>query len=298
MQYKDPRSSQEPFQKASFQPAEPDTRKQQAFVVSDPRSKALTHFYTMLCKYFMPDDIEGLGVLREEMGRNNASSSERFLLTVQYSGTELKSAAYGSVKDGALAIRFSLPTREGQLSGSGYEANLLLIESARDFSQEKGCELKVLFGEFVSRGESSGNRLMIEPGNGMRRLYVETGAVQGRHFRELPYHLPPLEWQTDGSPVRDGPPGHLQVAVAGWPSKILPGEIEPGLRSWWQSWYIRPRADFTSTAAWERHQELVWSLLERETLTALRQANSLVPVSALEREAMSRSGCVFHGVDS
>jgi RimJ/RimL family protein N-acetyltransferase len=248
-------------------------------VITDPNSPALAEFHNFLVKNFRPEEIEDLPVFINEL--ENENPNVHFILTVlrdPQSEHELASAAYGSVQNGVLAIRFTLTEAEARGTGISQEADKLLIDKAKEFCVRKGEELKALVCEAVELSEGYWNRQEIEPGNGMRRIYgQETG-------KEMHYELPPLAWNSDGTQAQDGITEHLQISIKGYQDKIPVLELENILRNWWQAWYIRPREQFESDDAWGLHKRAVWEILETKILAPIRQVGELTLLSKKERE--------------
>ena len=138
--------------------------------------------------------------------------------------------------------------------------------------------MKAFVGETNDNVESFVNKLEIEPGNMRRRLYLS------EEGKEVHYEIPPLSWNLDGTPSMEGTPEHLQVAVKGYPEKVPVLVLEEILKDWWSEWYIRPKEQFESEAAWELHKKTVWDILENKILAPMRNVSELKLTSKKERE--------------
>ncbi len=279
-------------------------------VILTPDSTSLADFHTLLTKKFRPGEVEPLEVFQDEMSRNsNPDSNVRFICVVARDplNNAVISGAYGSVQDGILAIRFTLtegdeylgaPVAE-QAQQPGFEdfrayrstgvsqwTDELLVEVAQE--QQKlmnpGKDLVALVCEAVPKSQHYWNKLEIEPGNGMRRLYKpESG-------EEVHYELPPLAWNADGTPAMEGITEHLQIAVKGHQDNVPVSELEEILRDWWQAWYIRPQDQFESNEAWELHQQTVWNILENNIIAPIRDAGELKLIAnAITRSELPKS---------
>lgn len=251
-------------------------------VIIGPDSPTLNDFHSFLGRVFNPDEIEPLDVFQREL--RNEKPGVRYILTALRDpdhSDRLISAAYGSVQNGVLAIRFTL-TEAGEArsyrgTGLSQIADFALIKEAEAYSQQKGVELKALVGEAVELSEGYWNRQEIEPGNGMKRMYLPSGD-------EIHYELPPLSWNSDGTPASNGIPEHLQLALRQSPDAVAVSELEDILRSWWAEWYIRPRDQFDTDDAWEQHKNTVWNVLEEKIIAPLQGVNELALISKAQRE--------------
>ncbi|MFA4873051.1 MAG: hypothetical protein WC659_03895 [Patescibacteria group bacterium] len=279
-------------------------------VVLTPDSRSLVDFHALLIKKFRPGEVEPLEVFQDEMSRNqNQDSNVRFIGVVARDplNNEVISGAYGSVQDGILAIRFTLtegdeylgtPATE-QAEKQGYQGfsayrstgvsqwvDELLVEVAREQQKLMNPEkdLVALVCEAVPKSQHYWNKLEIEPGNGMRRLYKpESG-------EEVHYELPPLAWNKDGTPAQEGITEHLQIAVKGHQDSVLVSELEKILKDWWKAWYIRPRDQFESNEAWELHKRTVWNILENNIIAPIRDAGELKLIAnAITRSELPKS---------
>jgi len=251
-------------------------------VIIGPESPTLTDFHEFLGKVFNPNEIEPLDVFQREL--RNEKPGVRYILTALRdpdNADRLVSAAYGSVQDGVLAVRFTL-TEAGEArsyrgTGLSQIADQALIKEAEAYSLQEGTELKALIGEAVDLSEGYWNRQEIEPGNGMKRMYLPRG-------EEMHYELPPLSWNPDGTPASDGIPEHLQLALKGSTENVSVAELSDILRSWWGEWYIRPREQFDSGDAWQKHQDTVWKVLDDKILSPLSEVDKLTFKTKAERE--------------
>ena len=291
-----------------------DRVKNEAEIITSPEAKSLADFHTLLTKNFKPGEVEPLSVFQEEMSQNkNPDSRVRFICTALKDplvrGNKLVSGAYGSVEDGILAIRLTLTEGKYYLldylvskqakqpgfagfrgyrgAGISQEADKLLLEEAR--RQQKlmnpGKRLNVMVCEAVSSSEAYWNGIEIESGNGMRRLYRPDNGKQ------IYYRLPPLDWNADGTPKSDKVVvENLQVAIANCPKQIPVDRLEQVLKTWWKSWYIRPRELFQDDEAWEKHKHTVNSILEEEILKPIKGLNELNLLSRDEREQKEKVG--------
>lgn len=279
-------------------------------VILTPDSRSLADFHALLIKKFRPGEVEPLEVFQEEMSRNEKPDSNvRFICVVvkEPLNNAVISGAYGSVQDGILAIRFTLtegdeyldtPTVE-QAQQPGFEdfrayrgtgvsqwTDELLVEVAREQQRQMNPEkeLVALVCEAVPKSQHYWNKLEIEPGNGMRRLHMpESG-------EEMHYELPPLAWNTDGTPSSEGMTEHLQIAVKGRQDSIPVSELGTILKDWWQAWYIRPREDFGNEEAWELHKKTVWDILENKIIAPIRDAGELKLIAnAITRSELPKS---------
>ncbi len=257
----------------------PERISHKAEVITDPESQTVQDFHEFLCKHFKQEEVEPVDVFRRELASNsNSDANARYLCTaLRGEKNNLISAAYGSVQGGVLAIRFTLTEISDRGTGVSQKADALLVDEAEKFCTAKGLDLRAYVGEAVDRSESYWNNMEIESGNGMRRLYA-TGS-------EIHYEIPPLAWNSDGTPAQDGIDEHLQVAVKGCSERVPVEVLQQILKDWWSQWYIRPRDQFESDAAWYDHQRVVWDILEIKILAPIRGAGELVLMSKKVREA-------------
>jgi len=252
-------------------------------VIIGPDSPALEDFHDFLGKVFDPNEIEPLEVFQREM--MNEKPATRYILTALRDPDHedrLVSAAYGSVQNGVLAVRFTL-TEAGEAKsyrgkGLSQVADQALIKEAEAYSLKEGVQLKALIGECVELSEGYWNTQEIEPGNGMKRMYLPDGS-------EMHYELPPLSWNKDGTPASNGIPEHLQLALRGSTETVKVAELENTLRSWWAEWYIRPRDQFDSDEAWQKHQQTVWKVLDEKVLAPLSSTEELKFKTKAQRSA-------------
>ncbi len=160
---------------------------------------------------------------------------------------------------------------------------------AEEIAEKQGYPLEAYICEAVELSERYWNRLEIEPGNGMRRIYAP-GTKE-----EIHYELPPLAWNRDGTPAAEGVPEHLQIAVKGQNDKLSVATLDRILTDWWQEWYIRPQEDFKDEEglqdkdAWDRHCNTVWEILNEKILAPLRESPTLDLISKDRREAVEKS---------
>jgi len=259
-----------------------------AEVITGPDSETLKHFHTFLGNFFKPEEVEPLEVWQRELANKNPDV--RYILTAlrdPKDQNKLVSAAYGSVQNGILAVRFTLTETHYRIPsysspGVSQTAIDLLINEAKKFCEEKTAKLQVYVCEAVDTSEGAWNAQEIEPGNGMRRIYLpETG-------EEIHYELPPLAWNPDGTPTQEGVNEHLQIAVKGYPEKVPVPVLEKTLKDWWKEWYIRPREQFESDKAWELHKKTVWDILETKVLVPMRQVSELTLMSKQERKTFKK----------
>ena len=262
-----------------------------AETVTDPTSDTLKAFHQMLSRHFQEEECEELETFQHELARNLRDPDVRFICVAMRDGKRIVSGAYGSAQDGILAVRFTVTEEPYRGKGISQRASQLLVDAARDFSAARGLELHTIAGECLDRTEAYVNGLCIEPGNPRRRLYLQS--ADGRSYSELHYEIPPLAWNRDGTPVRDGAVEHLQLAIAGQATEVSPAMLESILRRWWEVWYIRPLADFESPQAWQRHQQHVWDILENRILKPIRLEKGLVPLSKERRRELLTKGYVF-----
>lgn len=253
---------------------------QTAEIITNPESRTLVDFHEFLGHFFKPEEIEPLEVWQKELANKNPDV--RYILTAlrdPKNQNKLVSAAYGSVQNKILAIRFTLTEVSYRATGISQKADDLLIEEAKIFCEKKGVELRAYICEAVSDSEGYWNRQEIEKGNGMKRLYSsKTG-------EEVNYELPPLAWNKDGTPSMNGILEHLQVAVKGFSEKIPVLVLEKILKDWWNEWYIRPREQFESDEAWKLHKKTVWDILENKILAPMYSVSELTLKSKKERES-------------
>lgn len=187
-------------------------------IVTDPESQDFIGFYKLLSRNFVHGEIEPLSVFQREMTQNGSSvSPAKFICVVAKDpltrDREVVSGAYGSLlQGGVLAMRFTV-TEAGYLghppaqkasergykglrsyrgTGISQEVDRVFLETAQRIALEQGSPIKVFVCEAVDRSESYWNKLKIEPGNSMRRLYIPYTSS------EMFYRLPPLEWNKDG----------------------------------------------------------------------------------------------------
>ena len=260
-------------------PIEELREKYQAEIIVDPDSKTIDNFHQMLQPHFEEGEIEPVEVFHREMRRNRDPESDaRFILTFLRKGV---SGAYGSIQEGTLAIRFTLTEVSDRGTGVSQEADRLLIETAEEIGIQKGKPLEALVGECVERSESYWNRMEIEPGNGMKRAYFPDTK------EEIYYRLPPLEWNSDGTPSSDDViTEHLQVAAKGHPQEIPVARLKEIVNPWWDEWYIRPRDNFDSDQAWERHKETVKKIRD-DFFQQFEGYDRLELIAKYEREKIS-----------
>ncbi len=253
-----------------------------AEIITSPESQTLKDFHEFLGHFFKPEEIEPLEVWQRELANENPDT--RYILTAlrdPKDKNKLVSAAYGSIHNGILALRFTLTEVSYRATGISQKVDDLLIEEAKSFCEKKGIELNVYIGEAVEKSEGYWNRQEVESGNGMRRMYLPGG-------EEIYYELPPLAWNEDGTPAADGISEHLQVAVKDYPEKIPVPVLEGILKDWWSEWYIRPRDQFESDEAWEFHKKTVWDILENKILAPMRSVSKLKLTSKNERESSKK----------
>lgn len=256
-----------------------------AEVITSSDSQTLIDFHKFLVEggFFTQEEVEPLEVYQRELANKNPDV--RFILTAlrdPKKPEELVSAAYGSVQNGVLAIRFTLT--EGSYravglrsTGISEEADRLLVDEAKRFCDEKKVKLYAYVCEAVESSEGYINQL------GPKRLYFP-GTMN-----EIHYELPPLAWNSDGTPAMDGIPEHLQVSVEGYPEQVPVSVLEKIVRDWWKEWYIRPREQFESDQAWELHKQTVWGILENKILAPMRSVSELTLISKKERKASEKS---------
>lgn len=260
-------------------------------IVTDPKSETLAAFHQMLVREFQAEECEELATFQRELARNSLDPDVRFICVAMRDGERVVSGSYGSVQDGALAVRFTLTEEPYRGLGISQRASGLLVEAARDFCASRSTLLSAIGGECVDRSEAYWNRLSLWPENGMRRLYLES--PDRTSYAEMPYEIPPLAWNRDGTPARDGMIEHLQIALAGQDKEVLPGTLEGVLKRWWEVWYIRPSCDFDGEEAWQRHQEQVWGIFESRIMRAIRSEKGLIPISRDKRVEMIQDGYIF-----
>lgn len=254
-----------------------------AEVITSSGSQTLIDFHKFLGQFFKPEEIEPLEVFQIELANKNPDVLYVFTaLRDPAKQNALVSAAYGSVQEGILAIRFTLTETSYRSIGISQKADELLIKKAEEFCKEKGKELSAYICEAVEMSESYWNRQEIEEGNGMKRLYSSEDG------EEVHYELPPLAWNPDGTPATDGSSEHLQVAVKGYPEKVPVLVLEKILKDWWNEWYIRPRDQFDNEEAWELHKKTVWDILETKILAPIRGVEELTLISKKERKSAEK----------
>jgi len=282
-------------------------------VVMDPDSPSLANFHKLMTEIFKKGEVEPLKVFQEELARGGfiCIVMKDLLLLRDVDEDEGKDSntvvtgAYGSVQNGVLAIRFTatesnqviINTQDGdeigtafkngefvgyRNAGIGEKADRALIEEAKKESMKNGEPLRALVAECVAPSEAFWNRCEIEPGNGMKRLYAPDTNEQ------VYYRLPPLEWNRDGTPTSDEIiTENLQVAFAGHPHQVPVEMLIEALRSWWKSWYFRPRDMFESDEAHKKHTETVEAILKNEVIAPLKKHGVLNLLSRAEREAIN-----------
>ena len=141
--------------------------------------------------------------------------------------------------------------------GISQEADNRLIAQASILSGDNG--LNAIVGEAVSRSEAYWNKIEVEKGNGMRRLYL--GQADGGE-EEFKYKLPPLSWNSDGTPASQEIEEHLQVAVRGCKDQVPVSVLKEIVHHWWETWYIRGKDQFNNEPAWQKHVDTVWEIFE------------------------------------
>ncbi|MFZ2706648.1 MAG: hypothetical protein WAY88_00760 [Minisyncoccia bacterium] len=260
-----------------------------AEIITDPESQTLQDFHEFLGQFFRPEEIEPIEVFQRELANKNPDVQYVFTALRDPHTGKLVSAAYGSVQKGVLAIRFTLTEANYRGEGISQEADDLLVKRAEEIAEKQGYPLEAYICEAVELSERYWNRLEIEPGNGMRRIYAP-GTKE-----EIHYELPPLAWNRDGTPAAEGVPEHLQIAVKGQKDKLSVATLDRILTDWWQEWYIRPQEDFKDEEglqdkdAWDRHCNTVWEILNEKILAPLRESPTLDLISKDRREAAEKS---------
>jgi len=289
-------------------------------VVTDPNSPDLAGFHDLMTRIFNTGEVEPLEVFQKELAESKLEDAQiKYICIVMKdplldepdkdANGEKKintvvSGAYGSVQKGVLAFRFTatecdqviIDEQEGDEIGTAFKngefvgyrnaniaekADKALIHEAEKESLKKGEPLRALVGECVAPSEAFWNRCKIA-GNGMKRLYSPDTNEQ------IYYRLPPLEWNSDGTPTSNAIiTENLQVAFAGHPNQVPVETLIEALRSWWKSWYFRPRDMFESDEAHAKHTETVKAILEDEVIAPLKKHKVLNLLSKAEREKIT-----------
>jgi hypothetical protein len=262
--------------------------------ILDPESAEFKQFYEFLETSFEPGELEPFDRYKEELGYKDPNARV-FCLVARDDKGNIISAAYGSrIESGEiLAIRFLITKDDWR----GRNVSQALDESLSSAALKFG-EVNSVIGEAVDKSESYWNRLFLEKGNPMRRLYYSCPDSFNADFsKEVFYRLPPFEWNKDGTPVADPHQSeHLQAAVRGYKDKIPVHELEKILRVLWQKWYIRPRENFESDQAFEKHRNYVMDILENEIIKSLKNSKQdfamtpdcVIPATREEREEAER----------
>ncbi|MBI4994688.1 hypothetical protein HZC21_03525 [Candidatus Peregrinibacteria bacterium] len=273
-----------------------------AEVVTDPESPELVDFVASLHRQFKPGEVENLKVFQDELRGNGKPDSKAHYICVVLRdplNNEVASGAYGSVDNfGTLALRFTLTEasylgeppdpraderdfkgfRGYRGTGVSQVADNLLMDKAVKLSGDKG--LNAIVGEAVSRSEAYWNKFEIEAGNGMRRLYIQKPDGAEEEFK---YRLPPLSWNSDGTPASEEIEEHLQVAVRGCKNQISVNTLKEIVRHWWETWYIRGEEQFDNKEAWQKHIDTVWAIFE-DLFRPVADVENLVLRTRNERE--------------
>lgn len=249
--------------------------------VTDPESPALKEFHEFLGRIFDSAELEPLESYREELGRHDPDV--HFLcFNAKDAKGEIKSCAYGSLIKDLLAVRFVATEVTNRGTGISQSVNWKMIEEAKKLGA-----INSIVCEAVERSEAYWNRLEIfEYGNSMRRIYYADPTGQPDPAKQVYYRLPPFEWNSDGTPVNDPRQfENLQIAVRGHKDKIPVEKLKEILRLWWQKWYVRPRAQFESDQAFQKHEAYVMDTLENGIIQLVNDSGQeyVVPMSQAER---------------
>ncbi len=254
-------------------------------IIKDPIAERedLTAAYALLQRQFRPEELEDLSVFVREMQSNAVPGSlTRYIMAIRKLRQMVIGMVYASAQvtpsEGITAIRFTVIDREHRGAFINRAPEGMLLGEARKFCESKGKALTVIVAEAVDASESYANKIRIEPGNGMRRLYYPDTTD------EMHYELPPLAWNRDGTLAKEGMMEHLQIAIAECEEAIPVARLTDILRCWWAQWYIRPQEDFDSVDAWFTHTQWVWRVLDEKILVPLQQCTFLEPLSAGQRK--------------
>ncbi|MCK9186804.1 hypothetical protein M0P48_05230 [Candidatus Gracilibacteria bacterium] len=255
--------------------------------VTDPESIDLKKFHEFLGTIFNPAELEPLESFKEELRRQDPDNCFLCLIAKDKNGNVI-SGAYGSLIKDILAVR--LLATETKQQGTGVTKKI--DESFLEEITKLG-ELNSVVGEAVDEAEAFFNRIsLFESSNSARRLYYTDPNTSEPDFsKQIFYRLPPFEWNPDGTPVND--PHYvenLQVAIKGHKDKIPVIKLEEILRLWWQKWYIRPKEQFESNGAFQKHQDYVMGVLENEIIKPIKASRQefVIPVAKKERLKRAR----------
>lgn len=252
-------------------------------------SDEMGHFHQLLLGEFKPGEVEPIEVFEHELDRGD------FILTSvagPIDNPAMISCAYGSVvplneKEGILAIRFTLTEVTARGSGVSQVADRLLITEASRLLAEDQLALKCLICEGVECSEQYWNRIGVTQDEGMKRIY---GVLPSGELEEIAYSLPPLEWNSDGSPIGEGIPEHLMILWRGSPDAVQTSDLKDVLKAWWDQWYNRPVENFDSTDAHRKHTQFVEQFLADNVVSALDGYTSLRLLSREQREILRTEG--------
>lgn len=261
-------------------------------VVTWSGSDEMGHFHQLLLGEFKPGEVEPIEVFERELDRGD------FILTSVVGPIDnpaMISGAYGSVvprneKEGILAIRFTLTEIAARGSGASQVADRLLITEASRLLAEDQLALKCLICEGVKRSEHYWNTIGVTQDEGMKRIY---GVLPSGELEEIAYSLPPLEWNSDGSPIGEGIPEHLMILWRGSPDTVQKNDLKDVLKVWWDQWYTRPIEDFESSNAHRQHTQFVEQFLANNVVTPLDRYTSLRLLSREQREELRNEGQII-----
>ena len=264
------------------EPAKENEKKFSIEKITDPESLSLKEFHKFLGTIFDPAELEPIESYQEELGRQDPDV--HFLcFTAKDAKGKIASCAYGSLIKDIFVGRFIATEASQRSTGVSQKINLEMIEEAKKIG-----EVNSIVGEAVERSESHWNRLEIfEAGNSARRLYYTApNTEEPDPAKQVFYRLPPFEWNSDGTPVNDPrQTENLQIAVRGYKDKIPVEKLEEILRLWWRKWYVRPRVQFESDQAFEKHEAYVMGTLENEIIQPMKDSGQefVMPMSKERR---------------
>jgi hypothetical protein len=239
---------------------------------------------------FRPGEVEPLEKFIAELKASDPKTMEIICRIARDPATgRIVCCSYSTVIEGrTLAWRFICTDPQYRSAKLANELMLQAFHTAHEIAEanpaqdEKG--LRYQLGETEPDVE-----ILLNHALGRKRVYLEQ---DDGNFQELDYIMPHIgAWDRDTGeavePIAEPIHLHLMTRELGQEHATETG-LREMLTKTWERWYVRPRTEFNSDKAYDRHREIVMKeILEGKILCQL-EGKTIRSYSRSEREAITK----------